>query len=203
MTPLESATTPPGKLWGVAVAMGARLVPIGAMRHVAGVCPGPAFLRLAQGHTICENTPFSGLPTVIDKRFAGGGRAHGAAALGALGSTSRMGSHAETCASHSFCLSAQCMLQMGVQVTFAWLGPLRVLSGVLITGWFATIDVQLQLQKKNFVGWAAPLLDRGRVDGWPGRLALAARRRGEARCVHSWHVGGGIKITVVLGIAIS
>ena len=26
------------------------------------------------------------------------------------------------------------MLQMGVQVTFAWLGPLRVLSGVLITG---------------------------------------------------------------------
>ena len=71
MTPLESATTPPGKLLGVAVAMGARLVPIGAMRHVAGVWPGPAFLRLAQGHTICENTPFSGLPTVVDKRFAG------------------------------------------------------------------------------------------------------------------------------------
>jgi len=46
------------------------LVPIGAMRHVAGVWPGPAFLRLAQGHTICENTPFSGLPTVVDKRFA-------------------------------------------------------------------------------------------------------------------------------------
>ena len=40
------------------------------------------------------------------------------------------------------------------------------------------------------MGWAAPLLDRGRVDGWPGRLALAARRRGEARCVHSWHVEG-------------
>ena len=78
------------------------------------------------------------------------------------------------------------MLQMGVQVTFAWLGPLRVISGVLITGGFATIDVQLQLQKnKSFVGWAAPPLDRGRVDGWPGRLALAARRRGEARCVHS------------------
>ena len=62
MTPLESATTPPGKLLGGAVAMGARLVPIGAMRHVAGVWPGPAFLRLAQGHTIYENTPFSGLP---------------------------------------------------------------------------------------------------------------------------------------------
>lgn len=87
MTPLESATTPPGKLLGVAVAMGARLVPIGAMRHVAGVWPGPAFLRLAQGHTICENTPFSGLPTVIDKRFAGAGRAHGVATLGGLGST--------------------------------------------------------------------------------------------------------------------
>ena len=26
------------------------------------------------------------------------------------------------------------MLQMGVQVTFAWLGPLRVLSSVLIIG---------------------------------------------------------------------
>ena len=78
MTPLESATTPPEKLLGVAVAMGARLVPVGAMRHVAGVWPGPAFLRLAQGHTIYENTtPFSGLPTVIDKRFAGFNRAHG------------------------------------------------------------------------------------------------------------------------------
>ena len=106
MTPLESATTPPGKLLGVAVAMGARLVPIGAMRHVAGVWPGPAFLRLAQGHTICANTPFSGLPTVIDKRFAGGGRAHGVAALGALGSTFRMGSYVETCTSQVFCLSA-------------------------------------------------------------------------------------------------
>ncbi len=73
MTPLESATT---KLLGVAVAMGARLVPIGAMRHVAGVWPGPAFLRLAQGPTICENTPVSGLPTVIDNRFAGFNRAH-------------------------------------------------------------------------------------------------------------------------------
>ena len=100
MTPLESATTPPGKLWGVAVAVGARLVPIGAMRHVAGVWPGPAFLRLAQGHTICENTPFSGLPTVVDKRFAGGGRAHGVAALGALGSTFGRGSHVVTCTSH-------------------------------------------------------------------------------------------------------
>ena len=77
--------------------MGARLVPIGAMRHVAGVWPGPAFLRLAQGHTIYENTPFSGLPTVIDKRFAGGGRAHGVATLGALGSTFRMSSYVETC----------------------------------------------------------------------------------------------------------
>ena len=111
MTPLESATTPPGKLLGVAVAMGARLVPIGAMRHVAGVWagvwPGPAFLRLAQGHTIYENTPFSGLPTVIDKRFAGAGRAHGVAALGALGSTFRMCSYVETCTSQVFCLSAQ------------------------------------------------------------------------------------------------
>ena len=74
--------TPPGKLWGVAVAVGAQLVRIGAMRHVAGVWPGPAFLRLAQGHTIYENTPVSGLPTVIDKRFAGSSRAHGVAALG-------------------------------------------------------------------------------------------------------------------------
>ena len=32
-----------------------------------------------QGHTICENTPFSGLPTVIDKRFAGFNQAHRAA----------------------------------------------------------------------------------------------------------------------------
>ena len=61
------------------------------------VWPGPAFLRLAQGHTIYENTPFSGLPTVIDKRFAGVGRAHGVAALGALGSTFGMCSHVETC----------------------------------------------------------------------------------------------------------
>ena len=107
MTPLESATTPPGKLLGVAVAMGARLVPIGAMRHVAGVWPGPAFLRLAQEHTICENPPFSGLPTVIDKRFAGSSRAHGVAALGALGSTFRMSSHVETCTSSSFRRSGQ------------------------------------------------------------------------------------------------
>ena len=107
MTPLESATTPPGKLLGVAVAMGARLVPIGAMRHVAGVWPGPAFLRLAQGHTIYENTPFSGLPTVIDKRFAGSSRAHGAAALGALGSTFRMSSYVETCTSSLFRRSEQ------------------------------------------------------------------------------------------------
>ena len=60
--------------------MGAQLVRIGAMRHAAGVWPGPAFLRLAQGHT-SENTPFSGLPTVIDKRFAGSSRAHGVAAF--------------------------------------------------------------------------------------------------------------------------
>ena len=54
------------------------------------------------------------------------------------------------------------MLQMGVQVTLAWLGPLRVISGVLITGGFATIDVQLQLQKnKSFVGWAAPSTGQG------------------------------------------
>ena len=103
MTPLESVTTPPGKLWGVAVATGARLVPIrpiGAMRHVAGVWPGPACLRLAQGHTICKNTPFSGLPTVIDKRFAEFNRARGVAALGALGSTFRMGSYVETYTPH-------------------------------------------------------------------------------------------------------
>ena len=64
MTPVESAATPPGKLLGVAVAMGARLVPIGAMRRVAGCGPGPAF-HAWQGHTMCENPPFSGLPTVI------------------------------------------------------------------------------------------------------------------------------------------
>ena len=101
-TPLESATTPPGKLSGVAVAMRARLAPIGAMRHVAGVWPGPAFLRLAQGHTIYENAPFSGLLTVIDKRFAGSTRAHGPPAKGALrffrSCTFKMGSYGETCA---------------------------------------------------------------------------------------------------------
>ena len=64
-----------------------------------GVWPGAAFLRLAQGHTIYENTPFSGLPTVIGKRFAGAGRAHGVGALGAMDSTFRMGSHVETCSS--------------------------------------------------------------------------------------------------------
>ena len=99
MTPLESATTPPRKLLGVAVAMGARLVPVGAMRHVAGVWPGPAFLRLAQGHTICENTPFSGLPTVVDKRFAGSSQAHRVPALGPLGSTFWIGSYVEACTS--------------------------------------------------------------------------------------------------------
>ena len=84
------------------------------------------------------------------------------------------------------------MLQMGVQVTFAWLGPLRVLSGVLITGVVRHNRCSIAIaKKKNFVGWAAPLLDRGWSGGWSGHLALAARRRGEARCVHSWHVGGG------------
>ena len=66
----------------VAVAIGARLVawcpsvPCGTLyrRHVTGVWPGPAFLRLAQGHTMCENTPFSGLPAVIYKRFEVGTR---------------------------------------------------------------------------------------------------------------------------------
>ena len=52
---------------------------------MGGVWPGPAFPRLAQGHTICENAPFSGLPTVIDKRFAGSSRALGVPAKGALG----------------------------------------------------------------------------------------------------------------------
>ena len=56
MTPLESATTPPGKLLGVAVAMGARLVPIGAMRHVAGVWPGPAFLGAGAAHDLRKHT---------------------------------------------------------------------------------------------------------------------------------------------------
>ena len=102
MTPLESATTPHGKLLGVAVAMGARLVPIGAMRHVAGVWPGPAFLRLAQGRTIYENTPFSGLPTVINEQFAEARRAHGVATLGGPGFYVRMGSYVETCTFHLF-----------------------------------------------------------------------------------------------------
>ena len=77
----------------MAVAMGARLVPIGTMRHVAGVWPGPAFLRLAQGHMICENTPFSGLPTVIDKRFAGFNRAHGSPCKGGRGFYVKVGSY--------------------------------------------------------------------------------------------------------------
>ena len=75
MTPLESATTPPGKLWGVAVAMGTWLVPIGAMRHVAGVwwVPVPPGMPQVQPqvHTTCENTRFSRLPTVVYKRFYG------------------------------------------------------------------------------------------------------------------------------------
>ena len=37
------------------------------------------------------------------------------------------------------------MLQMGVQATFAWLGPLRVLSGVLIP---CTWGPQLNVAKK-------------------------------------------------------
>ena len=62
----------------------------------SGVWPGPAFLRLAQGHTICENTPFSGLPTVVDKRFAEAGPSGTRGSFGALGSTFRL-SYVETC----------------------------------------------------------------------------------------------------------
>ena len=43
------------------------------------------------------------------------------------------------------------MLQMGVQVTFAWPGPLRVPSGVLITGpgWFATTAIDCVTTRKQ------------------------------------------------------
>ena len=71
ITPLESATTPLGKLLGVEVAMGARLVPIGAMRHVA---------RVPQ--TVCFGCPplHTG-PAVFQKgaRFPWGSRAQACA----------------------------------------------------------------------------------------------------------------------------
>ena len=73
------AGTPPGNLWGVAAAMGAWFVPIGAMRHVAVVWWVPVPPPYLQEHTMYENTPFSGLRTVIDKRFAGSSQEHRAA----------------------------------------------------------------------------------------------------------------------------
>ena len=46
------------------------------------------------------------------------------------------------------------MLQMGVQVTFAWLGPLRVLSGVLITGVVRhnRCSIAIAISKKKLCG---------------------------------------------------
>ena len=44
------------------------------------------------------------------------------------------------------------MLQMGVQVTFAWLGPLRVLSGVLITGVVRHNRCSIAIAKKKLCG---------------------------------------------------
>ena len=46
------------------------------------------------------------------------------------------------------------MLQMGVQVTFAWLGPLRVLSGVLITGVVRhnRCSININIAKKKLCG---------------------------------------------------
>ena len=65
--------------------MGAQLMPVGAMRHVAGAgqgCgPGQVSVSAwAQRHTNFENTPFTGLPTGINKRFAEFNRAHEAGA---------------------------------------------------------------------------------------------------------------------------
>ena len=74
------AGTPPGNLWGVAAAMGAWFVPIGAMRHVAVVWWVPVPPPYPQVHTMCENTPFSRLRTVIDMQFGGSTPVHRATA---------------------------------------------------------------------------------------------------------------------------
>ena len=73
--------------WG-----GAPLRPVWGTLHVAGVWPGPAF-ALGAGHTIYENTPFSRLPTVVDERFAGAGRARGAAGFCVWDGWSRRNMH--------------------------------------------------------------------------------------------------------------
>ena len=51
--------------------MGAWFVPIGAMRHVAVVWWVPVPPPYPQGHTMYENTPFSGLRIGIDVGFVG------------------------------------------------------------------------------------------------------------------------------------
>ena len=97
------AETPLGNLWGVAAAMGAWFVPIGAMRHVAVVWWVPVPPPYPQGHTMYENTPFSGLRTVIDKRFAGAGSIHRAATRALRVPKVRLSSYVETCTSQVFC----------------------------------------------------------------------------------------------------
>ena len=78
------AETPLGNLWGVAAAMGAWFVPIGAMRHVAVVWWVPVPPPYPQGHTMYENTPFSGLRIGIDVGSVGGARKPRVPAKGVL-----------------------------------------------------------------------------------------------------------------------
>ena len=89
------AGTPPGNLWGVAAAMGAWFVPIGAMRHVAVVWWVPVPPPYPQGHTMYENTPFSGLRIGIDVGFVGAARKPRAPAKGVLGCGVRLRSYVE------------------------------------------------------------------------------------------------------------
>ena len=93
----ELAETPLGNLWGVAAAMGAWFVPIGAMRHVAVVWWVPVPPPYPQGHTLKWITPFSGLRTVIDKRFAGSSQEHRAATRALRVPMVRLSSYVETC----------------------------------------------------------------------------------------------------------
>ena len=58
MTPLESATAPPEKLLGVAVAMGARLVSIGAAARGRGVARASVPTLGAGAHDLREYTVF-------------------------------------------------------------------------------------------------------------------------------------------------
>ena len=95
LTAADGAPTRPEPVGGGAAAMGAWFVPIGAMRHMAVVWWVPVPPPYPQVHMMCENTPSSGLRTVIDKRFVGSSQEHRADR--ALRAMVRLGSYVETC----------------------------------------------------------------------------------------------------------